>query len=674
MKTKKKYVLLTLTAILCLQFLFLVYMNLFQNTAYIDCDAAKLYRHAIEIFRNGTLLVPNWKFITTMELDCSLILAVPFYGITKNIFLSFGLANIIFLLIFLFVIFDILKKCNIRMEYRLLSAILFLIPYQLGQLDYLNMMLYNGGQYVIKALVPLLAIDFFVCEKPSLKKPKTIVLLTGYFLLTFLTGLSSGTYVLLCGILPVFLCYIFNIIWKGNLKQIEVLKAGFGICSILVSLLGIMAGKLMNAVPRSSYMGFIRLQDLINNIITCIQGFFYIFLPNVPINVLSGKGIDYLIRFCFVIILVITIGYHSKKLFLDDSHAEQKRFLLFSFIWIFIILSLTYTNDGHPFVPQRYFFISIIPVFMLFAFLLQDMEQMKNQLLQYSLFTVLVSVIGLMIVVCDFDVLKSLKTSSTQNSLSEEEIDTYRNVHIEWDEVKQVCDFATASNYSTVLFLNGSSACEVARVYNPDGNYGIVDLQEDGSARITTADFYQSAEDRAYYNDNHLLAVKKAADFDSLPDYILSSYVEAGTVPGFTLYASGPNKYDNLTGFPLDARSIDFCNSPGYQYLGEINLYGYLDVTGSDNYVLTSPALTAPKEPCSVTLSYSMSDSAADTDRSIGTLQLLDASLNVIASAELNSSETAATLISEQSGPCSIAVFLNANEQVTLQQITYEKQ
>lgn len=119
-------------AALCLQLLYIIYLNLFHCSSYIDYDMAKLYRHAIEIVRNGSFLIPDWKYITTMELDCSLFLAIPFYLLTKNIYISFGIANVIFIFLYLFVIFDILKKFDIRFEYKCVAAFLFLIPYRLG--------------------------------------------------------------------------------------------------------------------------------------------------------------------------------------------------------------------------------------------------------------------------------------------------------------------------------------------------------------------------------------------------------------------------------------------------------------------------------------------------------------------------------------------------------------
>ena len=89
--------------IIILEILFIIYMNTLKCAAYPELDMAKLYRHAIEMVRNGSIVIDGWNYITTMELDCSLLLALPFYAVTNNIYISFGLANIIFMLIYVYV-------------------------------------------------------------------------------------------------------------------------------------------------------------------------------------------------------------------------------------------------------------------------------------------------------------------------------------------------------------------------------------------------------------------------------------------------------------------------------------------------------------------------------------------------------------------------------------------
>ena len=180
---------------------FVVFLNILRASNYVEFDEAKLYRHAIEMWNNRSFIIPDWDYISTMELDCSLLLALPIYGVTHNIYLSFGIANLIFLFLFLFVIWDILRKMKVKTIYKYFVMILFLLPYRIGMLEYLNMMFFNGSQYVVKVLVPMLLIDLFLEDK--LFNIKNMIILALFAVLMTITSMSSGTYVFISGVFPV---------------------------------------------------------------------------------------------------------------------------------------------------------------------------------------------------------------------------------------------------------------------------------------------------------------------------------------------------------------------------------------------------------------------------------------------------------------------------------------
>ena len=76
-----------------IQVVFLCLTALRAGGAVIDNDAAKVYTHMMAIWESGTFLVPDWRYITTMELDCTTLLALPFYGLTHNPVLAFWCGN-----------------------------------------------------------------------------------------------------------------------------------------------------------------------------------------------------------------------------------------------------------------------------------------------------------------------------------------------------------------------------------------------------------------------------------------------------------------------------------------------------------------------------------------------------------------------------------------------------
>ena len=73
------------------QVVFLCLVSLRAGGAVVEEDAGKAYTHMMAMWDSGTLLVPDWKYITTMELDCTTLLALPVYGLTGNPILAYWL-------------------------------------------------------------------------------------------------------------------------------------------------------------------------------------------------------------------------------------------------------------------------------------------------------------------------------------------------------------------------------------------------------------------------------------------------------------------------------------------------------------------------------------------------------------------------------------------------------
>ena len=214
MKHKKdvqELVKLSLIIILAVQFCLIMYSNLTMIEKNLDCDTGKLFNHIAEIWRQKQLLLPNWDYLTTLEWDCSSLFALPFYALTGDIILSFGMANILCLGGFLYIVFYLFKGEDAL--YPLLCANLLIIPYRVGMLDYYNMLFFGGAQYIIKASLPLILIGIIIRTEylstvggMSVRKWKSIIpqktdvsdwiISVVYLALVLLTSISSGPYVI----------------------------------------------------------------------------------------------------------------------------------------------------------------------------------------------------------------------------------------------------------------------------------------------------------------------------------------------------------------------------------------------------------------------------------------------------------------------------------------------
>lgn len=93
--------------ILVTQIFFIIYMYINHSTTMLDYDSSNVYTHMVEMFKNGDLFISDWINTTTLELDCSSLFALPLYAITKNVFLSYGISNIIIILMYIGTIYTI---------------------------------------------------------------------------------------------------------------------------------------------------------------------------------------------------------------------------------------------------------------------------------------------------------------------------------------------------------------------------------------------------------------------------------------------------------------------------------------------------------------------------------------------------------------------------------------
>lgn len=299
--------------LLFLQFILTAYCNLFLLEKYIDCDTAKMFVHIREMWEQKEIFLTGWSYITTAEFDCGSLLALPLYGLTDNIFLAYGLANTIFCGLYIWTIFFLFRGQKI--VYSLLAGNLILIPYTMGMLDYFNMMFFNGTQYIIKTLCPLMLVAILLqiereqnrAEKIRLSA-ETVFFIVMFMVLLFVTSLSSGVYVMACGILPVIIAYSFY--HFGIWKKIPNIVIGLGGLTIGCFLIGCFLNERIMHGARGNAMVLSPSNYMPTNILTSIVGMFELFggMKNtVGLSVLSVDGILTIAK-CVLVIVFLVCG------------------------------------------------------------------------------------------------------------------------------------------------------------------------------------------------------------------------------------------------------------------------------------------------------------------------------------------------------------------------------
>lgn len=655
--------------IFVIQLLFIVYINIFCCKSWIDHDASMTYSHTIEMWKQKRLVLPGYAEETFLHLDTACIPAVLFYGLTKDIFLAYGLSNVLFLAIYLFVIFDIAKKLTNVKTYSYIAAILFLIPYRIGMLEYTTMLFYEVSFYSYCIIVPLMGIDLFLYEKDEINnnKAKYYTIFALYFILNAISAFSRGTYLLFVGIAPILVCYIIDIIISDDYKKVLCRDKIILVASSLVSFaLGMLYGKIINAAPNNTGYNLVRTHEIVDNFLSLVWAYLSIFLnPYSAPQVISLYGIRNLILFAFAIFTIIIVIFNCKHLFKEEKISKALRYLTLVLIWNACVLGLTQCNTSDAFYPERYLFPGFVPILISVPIMLDYCGKIKKDLLKRTLYLIVSLVILCTLFVCNIGIFEGFK---------ENKADT--------QGMRDVIQYARDNGIKTIIYLNDDNGSFITRSLAPDLKTVSVDFKEDGTYYLCNREYYKCARDRGYFDDANVLAVP----WDMQPEnylnyYLMSSYTPAGDVKAYHLYVAGSNKFDDKVGFPLDDNVlnewIDFPHSNGYQYAGDIDAYGYLETTGNGDYSLISPKLDAPYCACDITVNYEIgfktSDEApANSDgHVIGQITVLDEGLNVVASEDLKDDVASATVRYNDMQKCFVGIKLNNGEKCTIHDIHF---
>lgn len=505
-----QWAVLALAIMFGVQCVFIFLSNVFLGPKNLDCDMSMLYVHTIEMWRNKTLLIPDWKYLTSLELDCPALLAVLFFGITKNIYLAFGLSHLCILGIYTWTFFRIFRGQENAM-YPLLCLNLITIPYGIGQLDYFNMMFFNGGQYAIKVLLPLMMVSIM----PELKEKqngKGILFQVLYFVLLFISSMSSGIYVFACGIFPLFAGYVVWALYRKQKIEREFLCYGF------LNLAVVAAGFLLNSRfaesasnARGMSMTLCNIYNIKDNVRNCFWGIFELF-EGVTYNdgtaVMSYHGINILLRMVFVIFLLVC-GISMARKCIRKEEDTLSVLLMCVFVWNTFILCVCKTQYGSPTFEYRYHLVGVIPLLCAVAIMLLKWFEKSDMEWKYW------GAVGF------FCVLVVLNATSYKAVL-EAESDT--------TALQAICDYAADEEIEKVYFLDSTSDSEKCRLLDyENATY----LYATGEGKSLAYNYYASCTGEPIEQENVILVAdtryREAGDILELAGQTYNYVMTVGT-------------------------------------------------------------------------------------------------------------------------------------------------
>ena len=629
-KIKKNYLIPLL--LLTVQMIFLVYINLFCIPDTMDNDSAKLFLHAIEMWKNKAVFIPGWVNQTTLEIDCPLFLAVFIYGICGNIYISFAVADFILIALTIYTVYRILSKMKVDIVYILYTIVLLFIPYSFGQLLYINMTFFSGGQYIVKILTSLMLIDLL--SDGENRSGSRIARIIAMCFLSFICAISSGEYVFLTGLFPVMAAFLWFAVIKDNKSIKDIINNGHIWLCIVVTVLsgiGVCVSRVMKVGSSTEGTTLIPIANITDSFLISIRSIFELFgsLPYDPISVMSLSGILYTLR---TILAISILGFAVSiivKLIRKIPDPKEEDFIEASLVMVFLINFIILWLTGRSGEPRYY----TIVVFMCIMFTGSGIGAVacsvrglyRSGILR--IFTV--AFVTVIMLLSDMMVIKG---------------ECYPAMLADNIKLGKLIDCLKERQERTVYFLDDTNAAELMRVMDYDSGrvYLAFKSESDNYNKegVVVNDYYSDITDASRMDQEHLMIVNTYySDINVLPEYMKDLYTEVDSFQNFVIYESKINRMDGLTGYKLNDHSRDYCYTKEYTiYSGELGQDGTLISEGVGDYVVSSPYLGYYTGGLDIIMDYFGHDKSGNED--IGRLELWDGDTHeLIASQEITATD-----------------------------------
>ena len=559
--------------ILVIQVILWFYTNI--HCQYInDHDAAKVQYHTMQIWEQKAFVLPDWKYMTTGEWDCASLLALPFYGLTGDIVLSFAISDILNMLLFVAVLFALMRFAGVPVGTASIAISFLLIPFCSGAVMYVNVLFFSAAQYIYKVLIPLWFLELLFIPGQKRFAWYHIAQTAAFLLLYFINVFSSGLYVFVCGLFPILVLDAFLHFHASQKDRFR--GIGLPFLVLAVTAIGFMAQKHFGITTTADAMVLTRLTEffpaLNRNFISLLEVMEV--LPVTEVYVLSPNGIIYVAKVTmFLLILGIGIPPLSKLFRLgpfasvSDIHtlrtANLPLFCSLIFCWNFFILQLSTST-------ARYHLIGFIPL-VLAAFISFFSWLQKQSVREKHLYSLAVLLITLFLM------------GSCWYS-------TFRGIgNYFYDYYSALEDIAAENEVTSVAFINDSASAEIARVYDPRRTYVSYFVSNHS---LINYDAYRIMDDRSSLDSRHLLVESSMGSLSEMPDFLRGSYRQVGDIYGDPVYLSDFCGLDGMSGPVNGYVTIDLPYSPGYIYDTALR-DNCIFPAGDARCVLTSPEFNA---------------------------------------------------------------------------------
>lgn len=546
------------------QIVFLLAVTFAAGGATLDGDAAKVCANLRGVWAQGRLILQDWVYPTTMELDCALLPALPFYGLTGDPVLALHLADALLIFAWAGAIWLLGRRLGARRRVAALAVLVTLVPWRFGMLDSWNMLFLNAAQYSFKVLLPLLLLALLLARRP---RAGDWLLAAVLWAGAGLTALSSGVYTAACGFAPVLLWWAWRC-WRGNRRPaaFELVCAGG---TAAATLAGLAANAAWGAAAKGDSMTLVSAADFAANAANCLLGFWRLFggIPDgeTPVPVLSLTGIATLVRAAFAAALVWAAARAVRGFRRGDAELPAGAgCLVFVFGWNLAVLLLTDTRYGDPLFEYRYHLMGAVPLLVLLALTLGNLPTRALRLPARRLAAAGTAAVVLL---ADLSAVRAIWRP-----------DGSVGVNTAQRQLIAALD-ASGIDAADVFVDYDAGGAEICAALDGSRRYVVL---ESGLETTIVYDGPRADGDAARYGAPSALAIAEGPPLaERAPAWLAAQYAYCTTAGGYDIYeCTGQNLLDGSVGLGFGEVGVDYPNSRDYHCLGTIDEARCLQAAG----------------------------------------------------------------------------------------------
>ena len=540
-------------AALIAQMAFIMYMNLFRGYTMIDFDSSSAYMHEMEMGSQGKLFPTEYSYQASLDLDGAAVISAFFYRLTGNIFLSRGIANNLVVLLYLFIVSSVLKKLSLSETWRRFGILLFFIPYSMYILGYWRTLFAGGGFFAFRALVPLLIISLIldIDKDKEFKEYAPRALLTLF--IVFLTGLSSGAYVMLCAVFPLILWEVARAFMKGDPRELGSKRTLLGTVMLLASGAGIAVQKAVGFSSTADSKEILNSRKWADAMLSGFAGIFELFgglTTHEGVRLFSLEAVGTAVDFAVTIVIIAAIMVTLITCIKERSISDMKGYIFSVMLinsFMFSFLDLKY---GDTVFESRYHLIPMLPSFFLLAGILNGLPENKK-LKSFQARSLQVLTVGLF--------LSSMLYGDAEW--------LYAKTALKSSELTELNRIMEEEGVNTA-FIVGEDSKDLGRkirVYSRDVHYIVVNDGAESAFRTTWGGTTRYLDNSMQNGKTAVIASDEG--FSTLPEYLITDMEYLMDYDGLKIYTADQSRFDCVGGVLREKdRVVDFPYSPGYSY------------------------------------------------------------------------------------------------------------